>query len=428
MLSSSNAVRKEFTPQDGLTDSEKQFFLEKSRIGFGFNSDGDVGPKYTNRPVVADIPLSRIGFDYSNEAHRDIVTAYCSFSSAFLRAGWTNANLVAKTPWVDGQIDTSFSDSSANSQLQKRVYVTGRHYYTHGKIYMKDYVARLEPHPEFEKAVMDALANPNEAERTQEIQDVLKWYGSMFVASVEVGGMKHSTIERTLDEKTTESSAKREMTLELTKQFGPAEVGAKVGGGNENKQTLTQDNESDSVHFYTVGGAIEAPSLAKSPIGSHLVQKGHPNQDRPCGLQDTALPVQELSRKALFEHRSRPSKLSANYGDQWANDGSVGTVLTAPVDGSGAVPLYHAHDQIRHVFTNDLLERNNHTGSMGFRYDGIECYVHTTPKPGTVRLNRTWRGPFFYDNAYSTTKEALELQKQSGYGVDDYFNCYIYPA
>lgn len=71
-----------------------------------------------------------------------------------------------------------------------------------------------------------------------------------------------------------------------------------------------------------------------------------------------------------------PFKLAADYDEEWANYGTVGTVLTVPLD--GAVPFYHVHDHIRHVFTNDLAERDNHTKSKGFRYDGIACYVHST--------------------------------------------------
>ncbi|KIO27307.1 hypothetical protein M407DRAFT_23482, partial [Tulasnella calospora MUT 4182] len=214
---------KGFSPRDGLTDSEKQYLLEKSRIGFGFDGAGDEGPRYTYRRVVADIPLARIGFAYNDEGHREVLATECSRKSAYLRAGWADASLAAKTPWADVGVEASSSYSSSTSQFQKRAYVTGRYNFAHATISMKDYVAQLKPHPEFEKAVMDALATPDEEDRTKEIQNVLKWYGSMFIVSVEVGGMKHSTIERILDEKTTETSAKKEMSVELNKQLGSAE-------------------------------------------------------------------------------------------------------------------------------------------------------------------------------------------------------------
>lgn len=219
---------KEFSPSEGLTDSEKRYLLEKSRIGFGFDSAGEGGPKYSNRRVVADVPLSLICFAYNDEGQRDIVATESSRKSAYLRAGWADVSLAAKTPWADVGVQASSSHSSETSQFQKRTYVTGRYNFAYATISTKDYVAQLKPHPEFEKTIMDAPAVSNEADRTKEIRDVLKWYGSMFVASVEVGGMKHSTIERILDEKTSETSAKKEMSVELNKQLGSAEVEAKV--------------------------------------------------------------------------------------------------------------------------------------------------------------------------------------------------------
>ncbi|KIO27308.1 hypothetical protein M407DRAFT_23483 [Tulasnella calospora MUT 4182] len=418
--------------------------LEKSRIGFGFDGAGDEGPRYTYRRVVADIPLARIGFAYNDEGHREVLATECSRKSAYLRAGWADASLAAKTPWADVGVEASSSYSSSTSQFQKRAYVTGRYNFAHATISMKDYVAQLKPHPEFEKAVMDALATPDEEDRTKEIQNVLQWYGSMFIVSVEVGGMKHSTIERILDEKTTETSAKKEMSVELNKQLGSAEVEAKVGGGNENKQTLKQNNESDSLHFITVGGAIEASSFTKwkeslsSPRSwgvtrvrevrsvLSLFTKEVQTKIALAAFKTPLYQFKNLAGRHCMSTDPDPSKLSANYGERWTNHGSVGTVLTAPLD--GAVPFYHVHDHIRHVFTNDRSESNDHTNSKGFQYNGVTCYVHSTQKPGTVRFNRTWWGAFFYDNAYSTAKEDVEAQTRAGYVVDDYFNCYIYPA
>lgn len=66
---------------------------------------------------------------------------------------------------------------------------------------MKDYITQLKPHPEFKQVVMNGLAIANELECTQEIKKVLGFYGSMFVTSVEVGGIEHSTTEKILDAK-----------------------------------------------------------------------------------------------------------------------------------------------------------------------------------------------------------------------------------
>ncbi|KAG8906850.1 hypothetical protein FRC01_007877 [Tulasnella sp. 417] len=438
-----NVEGKALSHKHGLTESEKQFVFEKSRIGFGFDSAGEGGPKYTNRKVVAEIPLSRIGFAYSDEGVQDIVATDCSRKSAYLRAGWADASLAAKTPWADVGIRSSVTDTSLASQLQKRIYVTGRYSIARTTIYMKDYIDQLKPHPEFEKAVKDALAVPNEVDRTKAIQDVLKWYGSMFIVSVEVGGMKHSTLERILDEKTTESSVKAEMSVELNKQFGPAEVEAKVGGGNENKQALRQESTSTSLQFYTVGGTIEAASFAKwkqSVSLPHtwgvtrvlevrsvlsLFTKDIQSKIAHAAFETPLYQFMDLAGRHSLSTNPDPSKLCSVQGEKWTKIGIVGTVLTVPLD--GAVPFYHLHDNLRHVFTNDLAERDKYI-SKGFRYEGIACYVHSTQQPRTVRLNRVWWGAFFYDNAYSATEEEFKSQKQVGYGVDDYFHCYIYSA
>lgn len=90
------------------------------------------------------------------------------------------------------------SKSSAESQSQNHVYITARYNFAHGAIVMKTNSSDLKPHPDFKKAIMDALAITDEKERPKEIQRVLEWWGIMFVTSVEVGGMEHSTIEKTL--------------------------------------------------------------------------------------------------------------------------------------------------------------------------------------------------------------------------------------
>lgn len=88
---------------------------------------------------------------------------------------------------------------------------------------MKNYLSQLKPHPEFEQAVMDALAISNEQERSEEVKRVLSWYGTMFVTSVELGGMKHSTVEKFLDEKvrTRELATPRVLTFRIARQPSP---------------------------------------------------------------------------------------------------------------------------------------------------------------------------------------------------------------
>ncbi|KAG9031257.1 hypothetical protein FS837_003021 [Tulasnella sp. UAMH 9824] len=431
------------SPEEGLADSVKKFLLQKSHIGFGFDTAGDSGPRYTNRQIVADISLPRIAFTHGEEGDRNVATAYSSRSSAYLQAGWLDAGLAAKTPWVDVAPQVSLSQTSASSESQKHLYITGRYSYAHCTVSMKDYISQLKPHPEFKHAVMNALAIPDELERSQEVKRVLSWYGSMFVTSVELGGMKHSTVEKILDEKTTESTVRNDMNAALGKKFGSAEVEGNVGGGTENKQTQTQHNEFDSLHFHTVGGAIEAPGFVKwreslsNPRKWGVtrvleVQSAISLFDKETRLQ-LALAVFKTPLYKFRNHAGRhtlstnpdPSKLPVNSDGPWVNYGPIGRVLTAPLE--GASPCYYIYNGTHHGFNIKMAERNGFVGEGGFWDMGIPFYVQPTKKPGTVKLDRTWNPNFPHDNDWATTDEERANSKARGYGVDAGYDCYIYP-
>ncbi|KAG8955567.1 hypothetical protein FRC04_007558 [Tulasnella sp. 424] len=449
-----NVGGKDSSMKDGLRRSEKEFLFRKSRIGSGFDAADEEGPKYTNRKVVADLSVDGIAFTPSNKGQQDVVTAYSSRVSSYLQAGWVDASLAAKTPWVHLGVQASFSKSSARSESQTHVYITGRYNFAHYTLSMKDFISQLKPHPAFKQAVMNALKIANELERSQEIKRVLSFYGSMFVTSVEVGGMKHSTMETILDPKTTESSAKNQMGLTLGKMFGPASVGAKVGSGTENEQTRSQENGFESLHFHTItftlrvtanlkGGNIEAPSFAEwrkslsdrdewgvtrvLEVQSALALFDKETQLK-IALSTFATPLYHFTNKRgrhCLSTDPEPAKLPVGWDGHWVNDGPLGTVLTVPLD--GAIPFHHVYNGKRHVFTNSQEEWNKLVSWRGFWDQGIACYVYNTHKPGTIPLSRTWNKKLGdCDYATSASKEDVEAGKKRGDTIDNSFRCYVY--
>lgn len=166
------------------------------------------------------------------------MAAYSSRSSEYLKAGWADASLTAKTPFADLENSNriSFAKSSEGSASQKHIYVTGRYNFAHIAITMKDYISQIKPHPAFKEAMMNALATESGVERSQEVKKVLQGYGSMFVTSVEVGGMKHSTIEGVQDEKRDESAMKLEMSSAMSAKLKVLDVETEVNLGLGNKR------------------------------------------------------------------------------------------------------------------------------------------------------------------------------------------------
>ena len=67
------------------------------------------------------------------------------------------------------------------------------------------FLGDVRPHPEFHKAVQRALALPDPAKRTAKLGEIFKQFGHMYVASVELGGMKHTTSIKENSEKVCQS-------------------------------------------------------------------------------------------------------------------------------------------------------------------------------------------------------------------------------
>ncbi|KAG9049682.1 hypothetical protein FS837_009446 [Tulasnella sp. UAMH 9824] len=140
-----------------LTVPTQRASLPEVEHRLGFAAD-ESGPKYTNHDRSSPTsPLDRF-----------------VFSSAYLRARWVDLNLAAKTPWVYAGTSASVSKSSEESDSQNLVYVVGQYNYSYRKISMKGYLTELKFHPDFQQAIMNALAIENDAERSQEFDKVLR--------------------------------------------------------------------------------------------------------------------------------------------------------------------------------------------------------------------------------------------------------------
>ncbi|KIO28180.1 hypothetical protein M407DRAFT_231163 [Tulasnella calospora MUT 4182] len=362
-------------------------------------------------------------------------------STKELLAGWVDAKLAAKTPYVDAEISASVSKSNEESESQSFVYVIGRHYFSYRKISLKGYVSELKPHPEFKQAVMDALAIENDVERSKEVTKVLKWYGTMFPTSVELGGKKHSTIRKQNSDKSSEEDLKKEMGVKLGRSFGPVGVEAEVSGGTQNKQTHKQSSGSESESFLTVGGNIAESDMDKwkqslaEPRKWAVTRVLEVESILTLFDKETRLKIALAALKTpVYQFRNKSgrhclstnpdeSKIPVTSDGPWTNYGTVGMALKEPLD--GAVPLYHLYNGQRHLFTTNEYEKRQHLSEWGFTNQGTICYVHSAQKAGTILLNRMWNNGF-PDNIYVPPSE-IDGQTKWGYVKED-VRYYLYSS
>ncbi|KAG8954649.1 hypothetical protein FRC04_011082 [Tulasnella sp. 424] len=423
-------------------DCNKKRLFHRSNIGFGFVSDGEDGPRYTDRPVIADVPLDRIAVVHKAECGQEIQTTYSGRGSNYLSAGWADAELAAKTPWADAQASHGKSDNG------NHIYVTGQYNFTYRKIFLKDSVSELRPHPEFRQAIANALAVQNDLQRSQEVRRVLNRYGTMFPTAVEMGGKKYSTIKVGLDGSTTESSVRREMSLTLGKSFGAAEAGANLGAGAE-------EISFGWIPFYTVslgsflykGGAIEAATFTKwrESLESHhqwatikvlevesvLSLFDKETQSKIALAVATKVVDPPVPKIPLYQFRNEAgrhylgtdpdaSKIPVTGDGPWTNQGALGLVFKSPVD--DAVPLYHLTSGQQHLYTTSDVEKRSQSN---YSDRGIVCYILTREKPGTIVINRMVNSSWG-DNVHAKANE-IDEQKRWGYR-DEGVRWYVYPS
>ncbi|KAG8987365.1 hypothetical protein FRB90_003376 [Tulasnella sp. 427] len=384
-------ANKEFSAKDGLPWSQKEAILNQPRargLGFGFDPSGDQGPKYTLQKVIQDLSLEEVQFKFDDEVNQDVVSTYSSRTSAHLDAGWVDANVAAKTPWVDIGLGIS--------------------------------------------AINDPLAKDDNVKRTEAIEKVLRYFGIMFPSRVEMGGMKQLTFESDVTAEITAESLKKSMSLKLDSLFGLADIG--VGAGKISAETQKEIDQVSASHIQTVGGDIQANNLDEwrkslsNPLKwsitkvlevqsvltlfdkhiqdqiAHLVLKAPlylfegSTDPKPQDGQPAPTP----QPKHTLGTGPNPTQIPFNSDSSWTNVQRLGTVLTGSLD--GAVPLYYAlnADQKQYVFT---VDERDQFATEGFAKQGVFCFVHNTAKEGTIRLNRLFKDAI-KDYTYTTEEKS----------------------
>ncbi|KAG8994519.1 hypothetical protein FRB90_000405 [Tulasnella sp. 427] len=446
---------KEFSAEDGLPWSQKKVILNKSwasGLGFGFDPSGDQGPRYTLQKVIQDLSVGEVQFTFNDTVNEDVVSTYSSRTSAYLDAGWLDANVAAKTPWVDISVGASFSKSSFESTSEKHVYVIGRYNVAAVTLFVKGFNTQLKPHPDFLQAIIAALAEDKVEKRTEAVEKVLKYYGTMFPSKVEMGGMKRLTFESKETSQITAESLKTSMSLKLGSIFGLADMG--VDAGKISAETQKEIDQVSASHIQTVGGDIGANSLDEwrkslsNPLTwsitrvlevqsvltlfekhiqdqiAHLVLKaplymftGSTTPKSPDGQ-----PAPQPEPKHILVTNPDPTQIPFSSDFSWTNPQRLGTVLTGSLD--GAVPLYYAlNAEKQFAFT---VDERDAFASAGYGQQGVFCFVYNTAKEGTVRLFRLLKTDV-KDYIYATEENLPPLEKD-GYAVEYQFKCYIYPA
>ncbi|KAG9016714.1 hypothetical protein FRB90_002395 [Tulasnella sp. 427] len=445
------AAGKKFSVDDGLSEYQMKSIIQRCHIGYGFDPSGDLGPRYTHRPVIAPLSAPEFEFSYHDEGKEDVISTYSLRTSNYLKEGWVDADLAVKTPWdVDFGLDISHSQSFSQTTSKTHIYVAGRYSYGHAVVSLKPPVTQLEPHPDFKKAIDDALAMDDERERIEAVRGVLSYYGTMFPTAVEVGGMKQIVAESDLNEQTTESTVTNEMKLTLDSIF----ASTNFGFGQSKTETQTSKDWIKAGHWYTIGGDVEATDLndwrkslsypnkwdvtrvmqvesvlslfdkqtrgkiAHAALRAPLYLFRNVSQETPNG---------PTTGKHCLNTDSDPANIPFNPNSPYSLWGRIGTILTAPLD--GAAPLYLLFDGNRYACTNQVQERQKFF-TEGFSQQAVIGYVHTTQTAGDGRipLHRLWNLTLS-DNAYATDDKEIAALKAQGYNDEAaYFTCYVYPA
>lgn len=174
------------------------FQIVKGALGYGFNISDPAGPVNTNYPVVAQLSVDNVEFDAATDSdiRENIVITSSARETAYTRSSWTASALTVEHPWAPQAVEAEAF--KADGLKTKTVSVTGQ--YVSSKYQVSLTSDTIRPHPEFEAAIQKALDIENAARRSEELGNVFRQYGHVYVAAVEFGGMKRATITKTLRE------------------------------------------------------------------------------------------------------------------------------------------------------------------------------------------------------------------------------------
>jgi hypothetical protein len=152
--------------------------IAKSGLGYGISIDNISGPVNTRVPVLAHISLANVHFIDANSGSEEI-SVTSARDTAYVECGWTESCLAVEHPWVTLQESPVTSTSVIRRYLHSKCELT--------------LSSDIKPHPEFENAIQQALTIQNAAKRSEELGNVFSHFGHVYVVSLEMGGMKHST-------------------------------------------------------------------------------------------------------------------------------------------------------------------------------------------------------------------------------------------
>ena len=148
------------------------------------------GPQQSGRVVIAAVDTSDVHCMETDHKAEVLLTS-SSQRAAYYRSGWTSRAASIHMPWIRSCQELSAANETSIDRTL-RYYVTGRFSLSFCQLTLEDSV---EPHPRFKEAIDNALAAP-ELRRTEELAEVFRRFGHVYVASVEMGGMKHTTTTR----------------------------------------------------------------------------------------------------------------------------------------------------------------------------------------------------------------------------------------
>lgn len=165
------------------------------------------GPVKTLKPVVVRTTSDGVSIDDAESGVQDIIVTSSARDAAYAKSGWTQQCFGVDHPWVsdDAKLDTTSAPA-----------VTGRYLLSQCTIALTD---EARPHPEFEDAVQRALTVENAAKRSEELGNVFRAYGHVYIVSVELGGMRHATLRKQAQEQVRPLMTKFRVKLLLMHTF-----------------------------------------------------------------------------------------------------------------------------------------------------------------------------------------------------------------
>ncbi|KZP11430.1 hypothetical protein FIBSPDRAFT_186160 [Athelia psychrophila] len=199
----------------------------------------------SNLSVVKEVEAIKMSFISSQEVRDEVTISFTRTAAANASNGWIDVSITGESPWVTGGARAHFQESSFESMSESTVYVNGRHNISQCKVSLP---LDLEPNSDFDKAVHAALDHPDETARTKALQEVFDTWGHIFVASVEMGGLKHVSMKTSVTKKEDVASFEADAKVALGSRF----VHVQGGGGGVSNTTASVGKVMEKMNLDTV--------------------------------------------------------------------------------------------------------------------------------------------------------------------------------